>query len=380
MPTDETVTLAESIPNWKVVEKFTKSLKKISRHQVFGKKKLQDIADAAEKHQVNYVVIGLDWLNGAYQMKLEKELGREVYDRYSMILRIFHSRATTKEARIQTQLAEIPYIRSRLNLFSRNPDHHQAGMAQTIGAGGKDYYNRRKFLLDKRAKDLKQKLLKIENARALINPANKSSKAPTVGIVGYTNCGKTSLIKYFAKNNQSIKPADKLFATLDLSRFIIKLNNNQDVFLLDTIGFISNIPKNLLDAFHTTLKEICDCDLIIHIYDTHHPDLENQKRTVYETLFDQIQVNEKLRSTMIEVGNKIDLIDGDRFKEFSAENPEHLFISVTERINLPLLAERKRVLKERSLIARAGCLLDGARRRRLPSASGWGRAIEMAII
>ena len=264
-----------------------------------------------------------------------------------MILQIFHSRATTKEAKIQTQLAEIPYIRSRLNQFSQNPDHHQVDMMQTIGTGKN--YNRKKLLLDKRARDLKQKLVKIENARYIISPQRKSVKVPVVGIVGYTNCGKTSLIKYFAKNNQSIKPMNHLFATLDLSRFMIKLNNNQDVFLLDTIGFISNIPKNLLDAFYTTLKEICDCDLIIHIYDTNHPDLENQKRTVYETLLKQIKVDEKLRSTMIEVGNKIDLIDHDSFKEFSNKHPEHLFVSVTEKINLPLLAERKRILEELTL-------------------------------
>lgn len=345
-PTDETVALAESIPNWRVVHKMKKGLNSLSRYNVFGSKQLEDIADEAGKYHANNVVIGLDWLNGAYQMKIEKELRRDVYDRYSMILRIFHSRATTKEAKIQTQLAEIPYIRARLNLFSRNPEHHQAGMAQTIGTGGKDYYNRRKLLLDKRAKDLKQKLVKIENARYIISPQRKSVKVPVVGIVGYTNCGKTSLIKYFTKNNESIKPMDQLFATLDLSRFMIRLNNNQDVFLLDTIGFISNIPKNLLDAFHTTLKEICDCDLIIHIYDANHPDLENQKRTVYETLFEQIKVDEKLQSTMIEVGNKIDLIDQDTFKEFSDKHPEHLFISVTEKINLPLLAERKCILKE----------------------------------
>lgn len=361
--TAETVTLAESIPNWNVAVKFKKALNHLSRNNVFGKKQTQIIAEEAEKHHINSVVIGLDWLNGAYQMKLEQELGLDVYDRYSMILRIFHSRATTKEAKIQTQLAEIPYIRSRLNLFSRNPDHHQAGMAQTIGTGGKDYYNRRKFLLDKRVKDLKQKLIKIENARYIISPQRKAVKVPVVGIVGYTNCGKTSLIKYFAKNNESIKPMDQLFATLDLSRFMIKLNSNQDVFLLDTIGFISNIPKNLLDAFHTTLKEIGDCDLIIHVYDTNHPDLENQRRTVYETLFEQIKVNDKLRATMIEVGNKVDLIDSESFKEFTDKHPEHLFISVTEKINLPLLAERKRNLKERSLIARMGYLAYDARRR-----------------
>lgn len=140
-------------------------------------------------------------------------------------------------------------------MFSRNPDHHQSHLAVGIGGKGKDYYSDRKFLLDKREKNLKNALKKVEKSRMLLNPAKRSNKTPVVGIVGYTNCGKTSLIKYFAKN-ESIKPMDKLFATLDLSRFIIKLNSNQDVFLLDTIGFISNIPVNLLNAFTCTLKGI----------------------------------------------------------------------------------------------------------------------------
>lgn len=197
-----------------------------------------------------------------------------------------------------------------------------------------------KYLLDKREGVLRKELEKIENARKLINPAKKANKVPVVAIVGYTNSGKSSLIKHFSRN-QSIQTMDQLFATLDLSRFIIKLNNNQSVFLLDTIGFISNIPKNLMDAFNCTLKEIIDCDLIIHLYDAKHPDLLNQKQTVYETLFDQIKVDEKLKTSMIEVGNKIDLLDENELKEHSRSNPEHLFISVTEKINLPVLAERK---------------------------------------
>lgn len=323
-----------------MIHKIKKGLNSLNRYNVFRPKQVESIVEELSQHNVNSVVVGLDWLNGAYQLKLEKEIGIDVYDRYSMILRIFHQRATTKEAKIQTQLAEIPYIRSRLNLFSRNPDHHQAHLAQAIGTGGKDYFNKRKVLLDKREKDLRKELVRLENARALIHPARRANKIPVVGIVGYTNSGKTSLIKHFSKN-QSIQPLNKLFATLDLSRFIVKLNNNQDVYLLDTIGFISNVPKNLLDAFYSTLKEIADCDLIIHIYDANHPDLENQLKTVYSTLFDQIKVSDKLRETMIEIANKIDLLDEQKLKEFSAKNPSHLFISVTEKINLPILANRK---------------------------------------
>lgn len=233
-------------------------------------------------------------------------------------------------------------------MFSRNPEHHQAGLAIGIGTRGKDYYNERKFLLDKREKSLKKALAKIENSRSLLHPAKRTNKVPIVGIVGYTNCGKSSLIKHFTRN-ESIQPMNKLFATLDLSRFIVKLNNNQDVFLLDTIGFISNIPENLLDAFKSTLKEIVDCDLIVHIYDTNHPDLDNQKKTVYKTLFDQIKLTDKLKSTMIEVGNKIDLLSKDRFEEFLNENSNHLFISVTNKTNLQVLADRIQEALEKNL-------------------------------
>lgn len=187
---------------------------------------------------------------------------------------------------------------------------------------------------------LRKELEKIEKSRDLKNPSKKSNKIPVVGIVGYTNSGKSSLIKYFSKN-QSIQPLDQLFATLDLSRFFVRLNNNQDVYLLDTIGFISNIPPHLMDSFNCTLREICDCDLIVHIYDTNHPDLINQRQTVYKTLFDQIKISEKLKTTMIEVGNKIDLLDEDQLNEMIEKDPKHLYISVTDKINLSILAQRK---------------------------------------
>ena len=142
--TDETVTLAESIPNWRVVHQKTKRLSRLSRYNIFKKTSIENILEEASDHRIDNVVIGIDWLNGSYQMKLENDFKLDFYDRYSMILRIFHLRAKSKEAKIQTALAEIPYIRSRLNLFSRHPDHHQSHMVQAIGAGGKDYYNRRK--------------------------------------------------------------------------------------------------------------------------------------------------------------------------------------------------------------------------------------------
>lgn len=100
--------------------------------------------EEVSQHQVDNIVLGLDWLNGSYQLKLENDFKINFYDRYSMILRIFHHRSSSKEARIQTALAEIPYIRSRLNLFRVRADHHQSHLVRTIGAGGKDYYNKRK--------------------------------------------------------------------------------------------------------------------------------------------------------------------------------------------------------------------------------------------
>lgn len=193
-------------------------------------------------------------------------------------------------------------------------------------------------LLQDREVKLKKMLLKLEQNRDILRENRRKKQVPTVAVVGYTNCGKTTLIKALT-HDESLIPKNVLFATLDVTVHKGRLPSNMNILYTDTIGFISNIPITLIQSFNSTLKDICTADLIIHVRDVSHPDQILQNETVNKTLND-INVPERLTKTLIEVCNKIDLVKDPHIHK----TDRNILISATEGIGLD---ELKNLIEER---------------------------------
>jgi GTP-binding protein HflX len=304
----ECVALVESLPHWKAVDSILLPTKSISRQsRIIGSGQQQEIRSMINSNKsITAVMIGVDVLTGRLQSDLEDVLLVPVFDRYSMILQILRLRAKTKEARLQVSLAELLYIKSRFREAVSKEKEEVAGVKMTnMGIGRHAFHVRREMLNDRETR-LKKAIEKLKESRSR-KQRLKSNPIPTVGVVGYTNSGKSTLIQSLTKNPK-VEAKDTLFHTLDIKVFEGRLQNMNQVLFMDTIGFIDSLPDQLIDSFKATLEQVLSVDLLIHLSDVSHPDVKNQRITVLKTL-KQIGLDSKLSSTMIEAGNKIDKMD-----------------------------------------------------------------------
>lgn len=197
-------------------------------------------------------------------------------------------------------------IRSRLKWFHLGGKDREAGGIQHIGGAGETFMETRRRLLFERESKLKDALKRVQKQRQVLRKSREKKEIPTVAVVGYTNAGKTSLIKMLT-GDKDMQPVDQMFATLDVTAHGGLLHSYLPVIYVDTVGFISDIPTTLVEAFQATLGDISRSDLIIHIRDISHPDTENQNECVLQTLKDMNLPN-KITDNIIEVKNKIDLV------------------------------------------------------------------------
>ncbi|KAG1688824.1 Bifunctional arginine demethylase and lysyl-hydroxylase JMJD6 [Nymphon striatum] len=299
----EAVALAETLPNWKVIKSCVLRSIGINSTMVFGRGNLKMLKDTiSSDNNITALFISTNMLNGGQHHLLENLFKVPVYDRYSIVLQIFKDHAHTREAILQVALAEIPYL--RLNeMHTENRNWHSSSLEQ-IGGTGSVFRFTRKQILKNREMKIKSILEKLKDHRKLLRRARKDKDIPIVAVVGYTNAGKTSLIKALTDREKLI-PKDQLFATLDVTAHAGRLPSNQEVIYMDTVGFISQIPTSLIASFNATLEDILEADVVIHVRDLSHPDVEYQKKNVLETLRN-LKVPEKLIDSVIEVNNKID--------------------------------------------------------------------------
>jgi len=219
-------------------------------------------------------------LSGTQRVELERELGIPVLDRYNVVLQIFHRHARTKEAKLQVALAELPYLRSRLrgDLYVENQMKHSRARK------GDDFFARRLEVLKERERGVRARLANLKDIRRLLRRGRESADLATVAVVGYTNCGKTSLIKALTAS-KTLKPKDKLFATLDVTVHETKMpESGLKTLLVDTVGFISDIPTALVASFSATLEDALSAHVVVHVRDVAHPDTDDQERNVIATL------------------------------------------------------------------------------------------------
>ena len=279
-------------------------VRKIHPATLFGQGKVEEIRALCQAHEASLCVVN-GALTPVQQRNLEKALEIKVIDRTGLILEIFGRRARTREGKLQVELARLDYERSRLVRTWTHLERQRAS-GTTGGPGETQIELDRRMIADK-IKQLKTELDEVRRTRALHRSARKKVPYPIVALVGYTNAGKSTLFNRLTRAEVLAK--DLLFATLDTTLRSLKLPNGRSAILSDTVGFISDLPHELVAAFRATLEEVEEADLILHVRDVSNPETEAQKQDV-EQVLGQI-LPDLDRSRLVEVWNKIDLLSED---------------------------------------------------------------------
>lgn len=261
------------------------------------------------------VVIVDSALTPVQQRNLERELNCKVIDRTGLILEIFGARARTKEGRLQVQLAALNYQRSRL-VRSWTHLERQRGGAGFMGGPGERQIELDRRMLDDQIIRLKKALKQVRRTRSLHRTARQRVPHPVIALAGYTNAGKSTLFNRLSSAN--VKVEDQLFATLDPTMRNVRLPSGMNAILSDTVGFITDLPTDLVAAFRATLEEVVEADIILHVRDISHPETELHKQSVLQVLHDLGVTGEEAPDAkpIIEVLNKIDLLDEDSLKSW----------------------------------------------------------------
>ncbi|KAI0237528.1 putative GTP-binding protein 6 [Lamellibrachia satsuma] len=332
----EACALVETLPKWTVVDKAIYTLKNPDKKFLYGKGNFAEITERIKgTRALTAVFVSMDMLSSVQLATMQQKWKVPVYDRYTMVLQIFKVRACTKEAKLQVALAEIPFYRSRLRGMHDHSLTKQGGGLATLGGAGQKFFEQRQRLLQDKELKIKKALAEIKSQRKLLRKGRRKLEFPVIAVVGYTNAGKTSLIKAMT-GDKDMQPRDQLFATLDVTAHAGTLPSLMKVIYVDTVGFISDIPTSLIDAFVATLEDVLNADVIVHVRDISHPDTSAQRVNVVRTL-QELGVPQQLFDNLIEVCNKADLLSS---ADKRAEEDRCLKISATTGEGLQTLAAR----------------------------------------
>lgn len=289
-----------------VVEKMPCLVRKFEASTLVTTGKLQELKEAAQKCSANLVVFD-DEISPGQQRNLEKYFEIPVIDRTEVILGVFAQRAQTKEARLQVELAQIKYQAPRLKRMWT----HLSRQAGTGGARGGAYLKGEgekqieidRRILKRQIDQLQKEILEVKANRDMQRASRVRTEIPVFAIIGYTNAGKSTLLN--ALTDAKVFVEDKLFATLDTTTRKFTLGNNQDILLIDTVGFIRKLPHLLVAAFKSTLEEAIQADILLHVVDVSHPMAEEQAATTFEVL-KELGAEEKPVITLL---NKVDAVE-----------------------------------------------------------------------
>ena len=273
---------------------------------LFGSGKVDELAALVRAAEAEAVVVD-DQLTPVQQRNLEKAWDAKVIDRTGLILEIFGRRARTKEGRLQVELARLDYERSRLVRTWTHLERQRGGTGSTGGPGETQIEIDRRLIADRIVR-LKAELEEVRRTRGLHRKQRQKVPFPTVALVGYTNAGKSTLFNRLTGSEVLAK--DLLFATLDTTQRTIRLPQGRPAIVADTVGFISDLPHELVESFRATLEEVGEADLILHVRNIASPDSDAQRKDV-EAVLEQIPTPEGKTRRVLEVWNKIDLLEGE---------------------------------------------------------------------
>ena len=281
-------------------------LRSVTPATLIGRGKLEEISALILAADAEAVVID-DQLTPVQQRNLERFWDIKVIDRTGLILEIFGRRARTREGRLQVELARLEYERSRLVRTWTHLERQRGGTGGTGGPGETQIELDRRMIADRIVR-LKAELEEVRRTRGLHRKARKQVPFPSVALVGYTNAGKSTLFNRLT--GAEVMAKDLLFATLDTTQRTIRLPQGRRAIIADTVGFVSDLPHELVESFRATLEEVGEADLILHVRDIASPDSAAQAKDV-EAVLEQIPTPEGKTRRILEVWNKIDLLEAE---------------------------------------------------------------------
>lgn len=312
-----------------VVYKEILKVKEVKPSAYFSKGFLERLKPIIAEKDID-LLISDTRLSPIQQRNLERELKLKVIDRTALILEIFGERAQTREGALQVELAHLTYQRSRL-VRSWTHLERQRGGAGFLGGPGETQIELDRRIIDDKIVRIKKELEKVRQTRGIQRSARRKVPYPVAALVGYTNAGKSTLFNYLS--GSSVMAADMLFATLDPTMRKISLNGGREVILSDTVGFISDLPHELVMAFRATLEEVLTADIILHIRDVSNPDSQAQCADVLDVLSHLGLKEIKNADNYIEVFNKADLLPPEDLSRWQAKTQNSSNMVLTSAIS-----------------------------------------------
>lgn len=317
-----------------VLGSMVQSLDKPNTATLIGKGKVEELAEMAKNMEADMVVFNEE-LTGMQLRNLEDAIGIRVIDRTILILDIFAARASSKEGKLQVELAQLKYRMPRLTGFGKSLSRLGGGIG-TRGPGEKKLETDRRHI-ERRVNDIRAELAQLKNTRNVQRAKREKSQIPVVALVGYTNSGKSALMNRLLslsdKEEKTVFEENMLFATLDIQQRSVTLASGRQFILIDTVGFVSKLPHSLIEAFKATLEEVTYADLLLHVvdssYENHdfHIDVTNK-------VMNEIGAGDKEK---IMVFNKCDLPHDQIIQAAGEENIE---VSAKTGYNIDILLER----------------------------------------
>ena len=281
-----------------------------------GGGQVEEIAEMGRELEADLLIVDAS-LTAIQQRNLEERTGLKTIDRTGLILEIFGERAATAEGRLQVELAHLDYQAGRLVRSWTHLERQRGGFGFLGGPGETQIEADRRMIRDRMAR-LRRELEEVKRTRSLHRARRKRAPWPVIALVGYTNAGKSTLFNKLTR--ATVLAEDMLFATLDPTMRQIALPGVEKAILSDTVGFVSDLPTQLIAAFRATLEEVISADIVVHVRDISHPETDAQRDDVLQILrdlgvIDDADAGNQLR--MVELWNKMDLLEGDRRDELT---------------------------------------------------------------